>query len=103
MFNGANAQRPHLNELWIDVQTFDIWKLAVTAPAPVVDDANAPPGLARYDIDLGYQGPYLVVHHVAWSYRMRVHSQQAQYTGEYAFRDYTFPRALQPSYFSLAE
>lgn len=99
-FRGANTARAHLDDLWVDVQSHDIWRLKVTGPVTLLADANSSIGLGSYDIEMAYRGPYLVVDHVVWSYRERVYSQNAYYTGEYTFSDFAFPRALPASYFA---
>jgi hypothetical protein len=100
-FSGANPGHPHLDELWIDTGSLDVWRLIVTAAAPI-SDANGATGLSRYEVDLAYHGPYLLVDRVTWSYRQRVYSQQAEYSGDYTLAGYSFPPALPPSYFGRA-
>lgn len=101
-FTGANVARPHLDDLWIDTVTTDVLKVALTAPAPIDDGLNGRPSFAHYDVVLRNEGPYELVDTVTWVYRRRIYSQQAQYSGEYSFADYTFPQALPPSYFAVA-
>ncbi|HET9095514.1 MAG TPA: hypothetical protein VFN37_02535 [Candidatus Baltobacteraceae bacterium] len=99
-FRGANPARAHLDDLWIDAHSYDIWRLRVTGPVALLASANSSIGLGKYDVEMAYQGPYLVVDHVVWSYRERIYSQYADYTGEYTFSDFAFPRELPPSFFA---
>lgn len=98
-FGGGNAERPQLKDLWIDRQSHEIWKLIVTGPVTFLDDPDHPKGLAEFQVELGYTGPYLVVQHVVWSYRRREFSQYVDYFGEYTFSGYSFPAAMPASYF----
>lgn len=96
---GGPANRPRLEELWIDTHTQDVWKLVATGPVSFLDDPDHPYGLAEFQVELGYTGPYLLVNHVVWSYRRREYSQYVNYFGEYTYAGYTFPAALPASYF----
>jgi hypothetical protein len=98
-FAGGKADRPHLKDLWVDVHSGDIWKLIVTGPIVVLNDPDRPFGLAEFQVELGYSGPYLVVNHVVWSYRRYEYSQYVDYFGEYEFTGYSFPASLPASYF----
>lgn len=99
-FTGAPDEKPHLKDLWIDSRTHDIWKLIITGPVPLIDDRGHSRGLAEFQVELGYNGPHLVVNHVVWSYRLRQYSQYVDYFGEYVFDGYTFPASLPESYFA---
>lgn len=98
-FAGGSNARPQLKDLWVDAQSGDIWKLIVTGPITFFDDPAHPYGLAEFQVELGYSGPYLVVDHVVWSYRRHEYSQYVDYFGEYTFSGYTFPASLPASYF----
>lgn len=97
-FTGAPANRPTLKDLWIDARSRDIWKLIVTGPVTFWDDQGKR-GLAEFQVELGYSGPYLVVNHVVWSYSRHEFSQQVNYFGEYTFTGFTFPSELPAAYF----
>jgi len=97
-FTGTDANRPHLDDLWVDTRTNDIWKLIVTGPISGLE--GDPHGVAEFQVELGYAGPYLLVNHVVWSYRKREYSQYVNYFGEYTFSGYAFPRDLPSSYFA---
>lgn len=100
IFRGAIPARPHLDDLWVDVQSHDIWRVDVTGPVDLLAGADSSIGLGKYEIELTYSGPYLVVDHVTWRYRQRVYSQEADYTAEYSFSGFAFPRELPSSYFA---
>lgn len=102
VFRGAPADVPTLEDLWVDVRTHDIWKLIVTGPVAFWDDPRKTHPLARFEVELRYSGPYLVVDHVVWSYSRREWSQRVEYFGEYTFADYAFPSQLPPSDFADA-
>lgn len=99
VLRGANPSRAHLNDLWIDVRSYDIWKLGITGPVQLLGESGSL-GLADYQVELAYQGPYLVVDHVVWSYRRRMYSQEAHFFAEYSLSGFAFPRELPPSYFA---
>ncbi|HLI96442.1 MAG TPA: hypothetical protein VKT72_10190 [Candidatus Baltobacteraceae bacterium] len=98
VFNGESESEPRLQELWVDAHSHDIWKLIVTGPV-IFDDGTRADGLAQFQVELGYTGPYLLVNHVVWSYRLHQYSQYADYFGEYTYGDYAFPSTLPSSYF----
>jgi hypothetical protein len=98
-FGGGTPGRPKLKDLWVDAQSSEIWKLIVTGPVTFLDDPEHPHGLAEFQVELDYDGPYLVVKHVVWSYRRQEYSQYVDYFGEYTFTGYSFPTALPASYF----
>lgn len=97
-FTGGLQNRPRLEEMWVDVHSSDVWKLIVTGPVNFLGD-DGTPTLARFQVELGYQGPYLVVNHVVWTYQRRIYSQYAEYFGEYTFSGYAFPKDIPASYF----
>lgn len=99
VFGGGSNTRPQLKELWVDAHTQDIWKLVVTGPIAFLNDPDHPYGLAEFQVELGYTGPYLVVNHVVWAYRRREFSQYVDYFGEYTFSGYSFPVSMPASYF----
>lgn len=98
-FSGGAPGRPQLKDLWIDAHSQDVWKLVVTGPVTFLDDPDRPLGLAEFQVELAYSGPYLVVRHVVWSYRRREYSQYENYFGEYTYSGYSFPADLPASYF----
>lgn len=98
-FGGGVRGRPQLEALWIDTRSHDIWKLIVTGPVRFLDNPNHPYGLAEFQVELGYSGPYLVVDHVVWTYRRHEYSQYVNYFGEYTFSGYAFPQTLPAAYF----
>jgi hypothetical protein len=98
-FTGGNAGKPQLKDLWVDTQTHDIWKLSVTGPVSFLDIAGEPINLAEFQVELGYDGPYLVVNHVVWSLRQREYSQYIDYFGEYTYSGYSFPADMPAAYF----
>lgn len=99
-FTGAQETRPHLQEMWIDRRSHDIWKLVLTGPVPLIDESGNSRGLAQFQVELAYNGPHLVVKHVVWTYRLREYSQYVDYFGEYVFDDFRFPQTLPDSYFA---
>jgi hypothetical protein len=70
---------PGLRELFVDVQSSDIWKAVVAGYIKFEDE----PKLANFEIDMGYVGPYLLVQHINW--------RCGAYAGEYDMSDFTFP------------
>jgi hypothetical protein len=101
-FAGADATKAHLDDLWIDRHTHDIWKLAMQGPVYFGDDAGPRSVMAHYEIDLGYQGPYLVVQHVASSFTRREYDQYSRYAADYVLAGFAFPTTLPDSYFVSA-
>ena len=99
VFSGGSANRPQLKDLWIDKHTQDVWKLVVTGPILFLNDADHPYGLAEFQVELGYNGPYLVVNHVVWKMRRHEYSQYVDYFGEYSYSGYSFPASMPASYF----
>ncbi|HEY9181477.1 MAG TPA: hypothetical protein VIO32_12220, partial [Candidatus Baltobacteraceae bacterium] len=99
VFGGGSPNRPQLKDLWVDTATHDIWKLIVTGPIWFFNDPEHPYGLAEFQVELGYNGPYLVVNHVVWAYRRHEYSQYVNYFGEYTYSGYSFPASLPASYF----
>lgn len=99
VFGGGAENRPQLKDLWIDKNSQDIWKLVVTGPIWFLNDEEHPYGLAEFQVELGYNGPYLVVNHVVWKYRRHEFSQYVDYFGEYTYSGYSFPASLPASYF----
>lgn len=98
-FAGADSSKAHLDELWVDTRTHDIWKLAMDAPVYFGDDAGPRSVMAHYEIQLGYDGPYLVVQHVASQFTRREYTQSSHYVGDYVFSDFAFPKDLPDRYF----
>jgi hypothetical protein len=98
-FTQLRSDRPALKDLWIDARSNDIWKLIVSGYVNFEDDTGAPPGLADFQVELGYVGRYLVVNHVVWQYSRREFSQTSEYFAEYTLSGYRFPDSLPPSYF----
>lgn len=96
------AKRPSLKALWVDTRTGTIWKLIVSGYLHFLDDPGAPPALADFQVEAGYQDGYLVVNHVVWSYERREYGQYSDYFGEYTMSGFTFPSSLPRSYFALA-
>lgn len=101
VFSGADAGRPHLDDMWVDIDSYDIWRVGITGQITLVGDGSVSRGLGRFDVDLAYSGPYLVVKRVTWNYRERAYSQEANYSAEYTFSGFSFPKELPASYFSL--
>jgi hypothetical protein len=101
-FTGAAGNRPHLNDLWIDRNSRDIWKLIVTGPVPLVDETGQSRGMGSFEVELGYSGSHLVVNHVVWSYRLHEYAQYVDYFGEYVFDGFAFPTSVPDSYFADA-
>lgn len=93
-FAGANPNAPHLDELWVDVQTHDIWKTAMEAPADYVYDSTPRVRLAHYEVELSYEGRYLVVQHVTWTAQVRMGAQSMKMDADYRFEGYAFPQSL---------
>jgi hypothetical protein len=102
VFGGGQAERPALKALWIDTRSHDVWKVILTGPVTFWDDPEHTRGLAEFQVELGYSGPYLVVNHVVWSYTRQQYSQYVNYFGEYTYEEYSFPEALPASYFADA-
>jgi len=93
-FRGASPKIPHLDDLWVDAQSNDIWKVALEAPlsfnfgyVPSVDPVH-------FEVDLGYEGRYLVVQHVRSEVRVPTHGQLMHVVAQYAYGEYAFPAQL---------
>lgn len=97
-FIGSPQQRPALKAMWVDTGSNSIWKVIVSGYVYFNGDGY-PPDLADFEVELGYTGPYLVVNHVVWSYRMREYSQSSLYFGEYTLTGYTFPQSMPNGFF----
>lgn len=98
-FDNAEPGRPTLKDMWVDATSHDVWKLIVSGYVHFADDPGARPGLADFQVELGYAGNYLVVKHVVWAYSRHVYSQTSEYFGEYTLSDYRFPANLPAEYF----
>ena len=101
-FTGVNG-RPSLKALWVDAGTSVIWKLVTSGYVNVADDRGATPDLAVFQVELGYEGPYLVVHHVVWDMYHKQYSQNVHFFGEYTMSNFTFPGLLPVAYFAGAD
>jgi hypothetical protein len=100
-FTGVHINdRPAVKQMWIDVNSHDVWKLIVSGPVEFADDPEGEHPLADFEVELGYTGPYLLVNHVVWKYRRREFSQYATYFAEYTLSSYSFPSELPASYFA---
>jgi hypothetical protein len=97
-FGNPVQNKPAIKAIWIDAASQDVWKLVVSGYVMFVDSSQAPP-LADFEVELGYQGPFLVVNHVVWQLRRREYSQYATYFGEYTLTGFTFPNKLPAQYF----
>ena len=92
--------RPVVKELLVDTTSFDIWKLIVRGFV-LFKGTDSAPALTDFQVEMVYAGPYLVVDHVTWDYRLRQYSQYDRLFGEYYFSDFDFPKSLPPSLFSV--
>ena len=92
--------RPAVKELLVDTQTYDIWKLTVRGFVLFRGTDTAPP-LTDFEVEMAYAGPYLVVDHVTWGYRLRQYSQYDRLFGEYYFSDFVFPKSLPAALFTV--
>jgi hypothetical protein len=97
-FRGASAKLPHVDDLWVDMQTQDIWKVALDAPINFNYMHFASMQLAHYEIQLGYQGRYFMVRKVSWEAEVPTGSQSMHTFAQYAFGDYAFPGGTPPSF-----
>lgn len=99
---------PHINEragvkqMWIDMDSQDVWKLIVSGPVSFADDPGGEHPLADFEVELSYTGPYLLVRHVVWQYRRKEYSQYATYFAEYTLSSFSFPDRLPAAYFAQA-
>jgi hypothetical protein len=84
--------------MWVDTKSKDIWKLIVSGYVIFADIPEKP--LTDFQVELGYAGPYLVVNHVTWAYRLRSYSQYENLFGEYYFTGFDFPASLPNSLFA---
>lgn len=100
VFHGADPALPHLDDLWVDVESADIWRLDITGPITLVGDERDSSGLVRFEVNLAYSGPYLVVNRVTWRYREHQYSQETNYAAEYTFSGFLFPKNLPASDFT---
>lgn len=92
--------RPAVKELLIDTQSFDIWKV-VARGFVLFKGTDSTPPLTDFQVELGYAGPYLVVDHVTWHYRLRQYSQYDRLFGEYYFSDFDFPKSMPATLFTF--
>ncbi|HEY9179211.1 MAG TPA: hypothetical protein VIO32_00745 [Candidatus Baltobacteraceae bacterium] len=90
-FRGASAKIPHVDDLWVDAQTQDIWKVSLDAPVNFNYMHWPSVKLAHYEIELGYEGRYLMVKHVSWAANVPTGAQPMYTFAQYAFGDYQFP------------
>lgn len=93
-FRGASPKVPHLDDLWVDGQTHDIWKVALEAPLSFNFGYEQSVDPVHFEIDLGYEGPYLVVQHVRSETHVATHGQFMHVVWQYAYADYAFPPQL---------
>lgn len=101
-FSGGTPGRPSIEEMWVDAGSREVWKLKLSGYVYFVSATGGSAPLADFQVELGYEGPYLVVRHVVWEYRRREYSQYSVYFGEYDFTQYSFPQTLPESYFGDA-
>jgi hypothetical protein len=86
--------RPSVKELWIDTESADIWKVIVSGYLTVVDADEPRRPLVDFAIELSAQGPYVMIDHITWSYRLRVYSQYSELFGEYYLGGYSYPSKM---------
>ncbi|HEY8314380.1 MAG TPA: hypothetical protein VIG51_09430 [Candidatus Baltobacteraceae bacterium] len=98
VFQNTPRDRPAVKAMWVDTRSKDIWKLVVSGFV-VFTDMETPP-LTDFEVELRYAGPYLVVDHVTWKYRLREYSQYDNLFGEYYFTGFDFPPSLPDSLFA---
>ena len=92
--------RPAVKELLIDTQSFDIWKLVVRGFV-LFTGTDTAASLTDFQVEMAYAGPYLVVDHVTWHYRLRQYSQYDRLFGEYYFSDFDFPKSMPAALFTV--
>lgn len=100
-FSSDHPERPGLKGLWVDAQTSEIWKVALTGFVPVVAPNNdrATLRITEFQVELEQMGRYLVVDHVTWKFSEREYSQTSEFFGEYYYSGFDFPAALPAGYF----
>lgn len=90
-FRGASSTIPHIDDLFVDAQTHDIWKVALDAPINFNYRRFQSVRLAHYEIQLGYVGQYLLVQHVTWEADVPMGSQPMHTFAQFAYSGYAFP------------
>lgn len=98
-FTGASSKIPHVDDFWVDVQTHDIWKVALDAPANFNYAYAQSVDLAHFEIELGYEGRYQVVQHVSWDAKVPTNGQLMHVFAQYSFGNYAFPSSVAPNVF----
>lgn len=93
-FRGASSKLPHVDDFWVDAQTQDIWKVALDAPVSFNYGYAPSDDLAHFEIELKYEGRYLMVQHVTWEAHVPTHGQSMHVFAQYAYSDYAFPAQL---------
>lgn len=86
--------KPSVKELWIDTASADIWKAVVSGYLTLTDADEARRPLIDFAIELSPQGPYVMIDHITWSYRVRVYSQYSELFGEYYLGGYSYPTTM---------
>lgn len=98
IFENTPHDRPAVKSIWIDTRSRDIWKVIVSGYVVFTDVADSP--LTDFQVELGYAGPYLVVRHVTWAYRLHEFSQYEDLFGEYYFTGFRFPPSMPAAIFA---
>ncbi|GAC1656240.1 MAG: hypothetical protein NVS9B12_07890 [Vulcanimicrobiaceae bacterium] len=100
-FTTRYPDRPSLKTLWIDTRSWEIWKVVVSGPAPVVMGGGRGLPLADFEIELTQVDEYVVVSHVTWKFSFHEFWQTSNFFGEYYYSAFEFPKAVPPDYFAL--
>jgi len=101
VFGSPSLHRAGLQELLIDSKSMEIWKVALRAYQDPLDAGSTTATWpVNYQIELEQSGPYVVVHHITWTYEYMDASQQSSVFGEYYYDDFRFPSQLPSAYFT---
>ena len=99
-FTSAHPERPALRGLWVDVADSEIWKVDMSGSLPIAVDEKPTLRLAEFEIELKQVGPYVVINHVTWEYRLHEYAQYSNFFGEYYYSRFQFPESLPATFFS---
>jgi len=99
-FQSTHPERPALRALWVDIGNSEIWKVELSGSLPIVLDDERAIRLAEFEIELNQIGPYVVISHVTWKYRLHEFAQYSDFIGEYYYSGFQFPDKLPETFFT---
>jgi len=94
--------RPALKGLWVDATTSEIWKVLVSGTLTMINAQPIVDPTVDFVVELAPEGPYVMVDHVTFAYRMPVFSQYSDFLGEYSMSNFQYPASMPASMWALS-